>query len=93
MSNSPDLKVVPIGIRNLKDVPQNLRQLADALESGEFSGFGTAIVILCGDSGTPYIYGYGEHASPLECSGWLARAAAKINVIEEPARSPTIDPT
>lgn len=91
MSN-PELKVVPIGIRNLKDIPQNLRRLADGLESGEFTGFGTVLVILCGDSGTQYIYGYGEHASPLEAAGWLARAAAKVNSIEEPARYPAHDP-
>lgn len=93
MSDPAELKVVPIGIRSLKDVPENLRRLANDLESGEFQGFGTAIVILCGDNGGMYIYGYGERASPLECAGWLARAQAKVNSIEEPARSPSKDPS
>lgn len=91
MSDPAKLSVVPIGIRNMKDIPNGLRRLADDLESGEFSGFGTAIVILGGDSLTPFVYGYGERASPLECCGWLARASAKINSADDPTRHPIHD--
>lgn len=71
MSN---LKVVPIGTPNLKEVPNNLRALADRLESGDYQQAAAAIAIVIGEDGDMRIYGYGERMSPLEMQGWMAMA-------------------
>ena len=58
------------------NVPSKLRELADAVERAQTGNdpFRAVVIVLCYPNGRVAVRGYGEETSPLQMSGWLARA-------------------
>jgi hypothetical protein len=56
--SSPDLKVVTMREHSLRDVPAQLRLLADAIEGGKYGPVGCCGVAILGD--TFECFGYGD---------------------------------
>lgn len=61
----------------LTDVPSRLRAMAERVESNP-ELYRSAVLTLCRDDQCVEVYGFGERSSPLEASGWLARAQAVL---------------
>lgn len=54
----PDLKVITLRETTLRDSPSKLRQLADAIERGEYGNVGCVGVVLLGNS--LEVFGFGD---------------------------------
>lgn len=66
------LKVVPLPVLDLREIPANLRRLADEIEKGETPH--AAIVVLGMKDGEAQVYGYGPNMDGLRLLGWLQLA-------------------
>lgn len=56
--NKPHLQVVPLREFNLRDIPNMLRQTADAIEAGSYGDVNEAALVLMGD--TLEVFGWGR---------------------------------
>jgi len=73
-----NMKVIPIGTPNLKDVPASLRRLAEMLENGEEPEAMHAIVVAVDGFGEIRVYGYGAVGTRAHEVGTLQMAALKL---------------
>lgn len=61
---SPDLKVVPLAVNNLCDVPAMLRSLADQIEAGVYGQVPSMIALMPRDGEFPVLFGWGDVEGP-----------------------------
>lgn len=64
------LKVVALPVMDLRQIPENLRKLADQIERGDCPPV-AAVVTLGYDTGTAEVYGYGPDLDGIRTLGWL----------------------
>ena len=79
--SKPELKVVgEIKPPGYKDPVQMLRNIADDIESGEFTGVTTIVVALWGDDGVK-TFGGGKDSDMFHCSYLFGVAQARLQNI------------
>lgn len=61
---SDHLKVVPLGVNNLGDVPAMLRNLADKIENGAYGQVTSMIALMPRDGEFPVLFGWGDIEGP-----------------------------
>lgn len=66
MSDKPDLKVVPIGLPGLQNVPKMLRLLADAIEEGKYGSW-TQVTVVLNSKDELCVFGYGLDTASDAC--------------------------
>ena len=72
------------GHPSLGDIPNQLRQLADSIESGEEPALTVLCVVVGPDEAPPALFAWGDTADRYRCHGILQVAAA-ISTQLEPA--------
>lgn len=79
--STPQLKVVQMREHTLRDVPAQLRALADRVEAGEHGQVGTCAVSILGD--TLEVYAWGDESSgPAAALVFQAAIQRLANTIE-----------
>lgn len=68
------LKVVPIGVSDLRDAPEILRNIAARMEAGDYGEVLTAVVVIFSEDGARRVsvHGMGRESSAAEASVVLA---------------------
>lgn len=75
-------------VKDLRDVSAAFRRIADLIDNGQYAAPAVGIAILGYSDHDVRVYGYGDRASPLEISGWLARAQVHLASMPDPERKP-----
>jgi hypothetical protein len=73
------MKVVPLPVRNLRDVPAMMRQVANGIEQGEYAQLSHAIMVTVdADTGKLSVFHWGEDCEYRYVAGALLDASQYV---------------